>query len=73
MKAFRAHVKNGRLVVDEPTELPEGSVLFLVPADEDDGAEDDGLEAALEEGLDDIEAGRIVDEETIRAMLRAHR
>jgi predicted transcriptional regulator len=31
------------------------------------------LEAAIGEGLDDFEAGRIVDEETIRAKLRAYR
>jgi hypothetical protein len=69
MKAVRAQVKNGRLIVDEPTELPEGSVLYLVAADE----EPDGLEAAIEESLDDFEAGRVVDEQAIRAIVRARR
>jgi hypothetical protein len=27
----RARVKNGRLRVDEPTDLPEGTELYLVP------------------------------------------
>jgi hypothetical protein len=27
-----ARVKNGRLLVDEPTDLPEGTQLMLVPA-----------------------------------------
>lgn len=29
-----ARVQNGQLVLDEPTELPEGSVFTLVPVDE---------------------------------------
>ena len=36
MSLFRARVRNGRLVLDEPTELPEGSVVDLVPADSAD-------------------------------------
>jgi hypothetical protein len=32
----RARVINGRLVMDEPTELPEGTVLDLVVDDEGD-------------------------------------
>lgn len=30
MSGVRAQVKNGRLIVDEPTSLPEGTVLDLV-------------------------------------------
>jgi len=40
-------VKNGRLVVDEPTSLPEGTVLDLVVDDEGDDLE------AAERGLRD--------------------
>ena len=36
MSTIRARVKNGRLTVDEPTELPEGTVLDLVQDDEGD-------------------------------------
>lgn len=36
MSGVRARVKNGRLVVDEPTSLPEGTVLDLVLDDEGD-------------------------------------
>jgi len=40
MLTVRAHVRNGRLVVDEPTDLPEGTELDLVgdetqPTDEE--------------------------------------
>jgi hypothetical protein len=34
MQPLKAHVHNGRLVLDEPTELPEGEVVELVPVDE---------------------------------------
>jgi hypothetical protein len=34
MQAVKGIVKNGRLVVNEPTELPEGEVVELVPLDE---------------------------------------
>jgi hypothetical protein len=31
MQPLRAHVRNGRLVLDEPTDLPEGQMVELVP------------------------------------------
>lgn len=31
MNALKAQVKNGRLVLDEPTTLPEGTVVALTP------------------------------------------
>jgi hypothetical protein len=34
--SIRARVTHGRLVVDEPVDLPEGTVLNLVVDDEDD-------------------------------------
>jgi hypothetical protein len=34
MTALRAHVGAGQLVLDEPTNLPEGEVVELVPLDE---------------------------------------
>jgi hypothetical protein len=36
MSTVRARVKNGRLVLDEPTVLPEGTEVELVPADDVD-------------------------------------
>jgi hypothetical protein len=47
MSAIRARVQNGRLLVDEPTGLPEGTVLDLVVDDEGDA-----LDAAEREALD---------------------
>ncbi len=36
MSSLRARVRNGRLLLDEPTDLPEGTVLDLVADDESD-------------------------------------
>lgn len=35
-----ARVKNGRLLVDEPTDLPDGTELVLIPAGEEPQAWD---------------------------------
>ena len=35
MMTVRARVKNGRLVVDEPTDLPEGTEVELAPVDDE--------------------------------------
>ena len=31
MQVLKAHVRNGRLVLDEPTDLPEGDIVYLQP------------------------------------------
>ena len=38
MHSLKAHVRNGRLVLDEPTDLPEGEVVELVLRDDILGA-----------------------------------
>ncbi|HEX4335821.1 MAG TPA: hypothetical protein VH062_07900 [Polyangiaceae bacterium] len=48
--ALRAQVKNGRLVLDEPVDLPEGTTVDLVPADESDNL-DDAERTRLHEAL----------------------
>lgn len=57
MRPIRARVKNGRLVVDQPTELPEGTVLNLVP----------------DEGNDATDANRSVLHSELRRSMRAAR
>jgi hypothetical protein len=34
MQSLKAHVENGRLKLDEATDLPEGKVIELVPLDD---------------------------------------
>jgi len=38
---LKAKVRGGRLVLDEPTDLPEGSEVDLVPVDAGDDLEDE--------------------------------
>jgi hypothetical protein len=71
----KAHVRNGRLQLDEPTELPEGSEVELVALGDDDLDDEDRarLHSALEESEDDVRHGRMVPAEDVIARLRAQR
>ena len=66
MHALKAHVRNGYLVSDEPTELPEGAAVEIQLTKVDSFAamepsERAELEAAIEEGYEDIERGDVED------------
>ncbi len=59
---LHAVVKNGRLVLDEPTDLPEGlEVSLVVVEDEFEPEEKARLLQAIEDGVEDIENGDYVD------------
>ncbi len=51
VKAFRAHVLNGQIVLDEPAELPEGTAVEVLLSDSDELTTEERLEldAALKE------------------------
>jgi hypothetical protein len=73
---LKARVKNGRLVLDVPTDLPEGEEVELDvhdPGDDLDDEERAALHRSLERGVEDIKAGRVVDAEVVLAELRARR
>ena len=54
----QAQVKNGRLVLDEPTNLPEGREVEVVLLDDDfDPEEKARLLQAIEHGEEDFERG----------------
>jgi hypothetical protein len=70
---LKARVHNGRFVVEEPTELPEGTEVRLLPLDPGDwlDAEDRAaLHQALAESQEDVESGRLVDAEEVLRELR---
>jgi hypothetical protein len=57
---LKAKVRGGRLVLDEPIDLPEGSEVELVPVsvgDDLDGEERARLDAAIERGVAQVRAG----------------
>jgi hypothetical protein len=63
MNALKAHVENGRIIVDEPTDLPDGTVLHVVPVNdgEMDAEERAALDRSIEEGYEDFEKGNVED------------
>ncbi len=70
VRTLKAKVANGRLVVDEPTSLPEGTELNLIIADDWDDLDDEErqrLEAALAEGWASLRAGDRVDADDVLA------
>ena len=74
MAPLKAVVKNGRLVVDEPTELPEGTEIELVAVDDEfDPEERARLLQAIDQGIDDFERGDHVDGFEFIAQMRARR
>jgi hypothetical protein len=61
MGALKARVTQGRLVVEEPVEFPEGTVLELAivdPGDDLDEAERAALHAALSRSWESAKAGQ---------------
>jgi hypothetical protein len=62
MLAVKAHVRSGRIIVDELTDLPEGAELDVVVVGNDDLDEEDeaALMTSLDRALDDEDAGRSV-------------
>ena len=70
---LKARVRAGRLVVDEPTDLPEGTELELLPLDPGDWLDDADralLHNALRKSEGDIAAGRLVSAEDVLRELR---
>jgi len=58
MSGFLARVQNGRLVIDESTGRPEGTVPGIVVDDDGDEGRA-GLHATVEPSLENAEAGRV--------------
>ncbi len=73
MHALRARVRNGRLVLDEPTTLSEGSEVELVPVDEMDDKERAELDQSLRAAIAEADAGDVVEADEFFAELRASR
>lgn len=78
MHALKARVENGRYIIDEKADLPDGTELYLVPANEvgDDFSDLDeegvkAMEESIHEGLADIEAGRTFDTAEVIAEIRS--
>ncbi len=73
MPPLRARVHNGRLVLDEPTDLPEGAEVELVAVDEFDADESAALHESISESIEQMKRGQLIDADEALASLRAHR
>ena len=74
MQALKAQVKNGRLVLDEPTDLPEGAEVTLSITDDEDDLTDEEraeLRAELQASVAEMKAGKGIDADAVLAELRA--
>jgi hypothetical protein len=70
MNALKVRVENGRIKLDEPTDLPEGTELYLVPADGGDELDDEeraALHTSIEEAERELDAGKVASEEELWA------
>jgi hypothetical protein len=72
MLPLKAHVKNGRLVLDEPTDLPEGEIVYLQVADAEMSPDEQArLHRALERSMAQANAGQLVDADEVIGRLLA--
>jgi hypothetical protein len=70
----RGHVTNGRLVVDEPTDLPEGTEVDLVSIEREEPWElPPDQKRELEARVASADRGELVDGELVFEKLRARR
>jgi hypothetical protein len=73
---LRAHVANGRIVVDEGVDLPEGTEVQIAVVQDGDQLDDEDrarLHAAIEEAQDQLDRGEGVAAEQFLAELRSPR
>lgn len=69
-------MRNGRLIVNEPTDLPEGTVLDLVQDDEGDDLTDEerkALHGEIRRSVRSAKKGRLRPAADVIAELRANR
>lgn len=72
LMVLHARVKGGRFVIDEPANLPDGSVIELVPVDDlMDASERAALEASIARGLAEADRGEAIPSEEAMRRLRA--
>ena len=67
-------MKDGHLVLDEPVDLPEGTIVDLMPVEQGDDLDDEDrarLHAALERSQRDFLAGRGIPADEVLAELCA--
>lgn len=74
MTALKAHVVNGKIVVDEPVDLPDGAELRVYLYDDATDplppSERAALQAALERSIAQADAGELIEADDVLDELR---
>ena len=74
MTALKAHVLNGRIVVDETVDLPDGAevrvYLYDVSTESMSADERAALDRSIERGVAQADAGELIDADDVVAELR---
>jgi len=74
MQVLKVQLKNGRLVLDAPTDSPDGAEAEVVVLNDELSVEERAaLRASLDRALEDSEAGRGMDAAEYLRQYRAHR
>ena len=72
--ALKAHVTNGRIVVDEPVDLPDGAEIHVyvydAAADALSREERFALDRALDRSLAQADAGELIEADDVMAELQ---
>ena len=71
---LKARVHDGRLILDEPIDLPEGTEVELVPANDGDDLDDADrarLHAAITRSAEQFRSGRSIPAEKVLELLKA--
>jgi len=73
MATLRGHVESGRIVVDEPIDLPDGTEVEIAVADEDDMTPEERaeLDASIDRGMEQAARGEGISAEEMLRRLRA--
>jgi hypothetical protein len=73
MATLRGHVEGGRIIVDEPVDLPDGTEVEIAVADDDDMTPEERaeLDASIDRGLEQAARGEGSPAEEVVRRLRA--
>jgi hypothetical protein len=73
MGTLRGHVESGRIIVDEPMDLPDGTEVEIAVADSDDMTPEERaeLDASIDRGLEQAARGEGLPAEEFLRRLRA--
>jgi hypothetical protein len=73
MATLRGHVESGRIVVDEPLDLPDGTEVEIAVADDDDMTPEERakIEASIDRGLEQAARGETITADELLRRLKA--